>query len=113
VSFADRGIPDTLCYARLIGLRDEQAIVEACEQYRYAKTVFLAPAWKEIYETDAERKQDFTEAARTAELMAEVYQECGYEVMELPRSAPAARADFILDSISVSGVHGIDASRVK
>src|SRR4029079_1199074 len=34
--FSDRGIPDTLCFARLIGLQDVRAIEEACRQYRYA-----------------------------------------------------------------------------
>ena len=46
--FSDRGIPDTLCYARLIGLRDMGPIESACHRFRYARTVFLAPPWKEI-----------------------------------------------------------------
>jgi predicted ATPase len=67
--FADRGLPDTLGYARLVGLTNEsllQAIHAACMQYRYASLVFLAPPWKEIYKTDDERKQDFEEAERTS-----------------------------------------------
>lgn len=65
VTFSDRGIPDTLTYARLIGMADEDFIRRACDQYRYAPQVFIAPPWKEIYETDTERKQDFAEAERT------------------------------------------------
>lgn len=42
-TFFDRGIPDTLCYARLIGMREETLILNACHQYRYAPLVFLAP----------------------------------------------------------------------
>ncbi len=45
--FSDRGIPDTLCYARLIGLSDEGFILDACRQYRYAPLVFLAPPWRD------------------------------------------------------------------
>ncbi len=59
--FSDRGIPDTLCYPRLIGLRVEGLIQSACRRYRYAPLVFLAPPWKEIYQADNERKQDFHE----------------------------------------------------
>src|SRR5437879_2862398 len=55
-TFSDRGIPDTLCYARLVGLHETRFIENACDRYRYAGLVFLAPPWKEIYETDAERK---------------------------------------------------------
>jgi len=95
-TFFDRGIPDTLGYARLIGFTDDRFIREACDEYRYTSPVFLAPPWKEIYETDKERKQDFEEAERTCALLAQTYRECGYEVVELPRLAPKERAEFIV-----------------
>jgi predicted ATPase len=94
--FSDRGIPDTLCYARLIGLCDNGFIQDACRRFRYAPLVFLAPPWKEIYQTDNERKQDFAEAERTFDQMAKVYRQCGYTLLELPKATPAARATFIL-----------------
>jgi len=98
-TFSDRGIPDTLCYARLIGLANQVPIQDACRQYRYAPVVFLAPPWKEIYETDNERKQDFAEAENTFEQMFQVYRECGYTISELPKTKAATRADFILEQI--------------
>jgi predicted ATPase len=81
-NLTDRGVPDTLGYSRLIG--------------RYAPMVFVAPPWQEIYETDGERKQDFAEAERTYQTVVEVYGECGYETLEVPRTTPLARAQFIL-----------------
>jgi predicted ATPase len=101
-TFSDRGIPDTLSYARLIGLADEQAIRSACERYRYASRVFVAPPWKEIYETDSERKQDFAEAERTCAEIIRTYRESGYEIIELPKSAPHARAAFILSHLRLA-----------
>jgi predicted ATPase len=98
--FFDRGILDTLCYARLIGLADASAIQDACWKYRYAPLVFLAPPWKEIYTTDEERKQDFAHAVQTFESMAEVYEEYGYESVMLPKTSPAARAEFVLQTIN-------------
>jgi len=95
----DRGIPDTLGYARLIGLPDIAAIEDACRQYRYAPVVFLAPPWPEIYHTDRERKQDLAEAARTYTVLAETYQSCGYQLLEIPRLPPAARAQFLADHL--------------
>ncbi|HTH52923.1 MAG TPA: AAA family ATPase [Edaphobacter sp.] len=102
VTFFDRGIPDTLCYARLVGLSTdlEQTTEECCRQYRYWHRVFLAPPWREIYETDAERKQDFEEAIRTYDLMARTYAGCGYEVVPLPLTPVAERADFVLAAIA-------------
>jgi len=95
--FSDRGIPDTLGYARLIGLHDTGAIESACRSYRYAPLVFLAPAWKEIYETDRERKQDFAEAERTFTAVAQAYREFGYELVELPRLPPLDRARYVIE----------------
>jgi len=98
-TFFDRGIPDTLGYARLIGLPDA-SIKKACLQHRYASPVFWTPPWREIYRTDNERKQDFDEAETTANLIAAVYEECGYEVLELPKIDPASRADFIVAQLT-------------
>uniref|UniRef100_Q01N80 NadR/Ttd14 AAA domain-containing protein n=1 Tax=Solibacter usitatus (strain Ellin6076) TaxID=234267 RepID=Q01N80_SOLUE len=103
-TFSDRGIPDTLCYARLIGLSDTRIIEHACARYRYAPLVFLAPPWKEIYATDAERKQDFTEAEQTYLLMIDVYHACGYDAVELPRITPSARAHFVLQQLGLGHV---------
>jgi predicted ATPase len=99
ITFADRGIPDTLCYARLIGFGEETAIQQACATYRYARRAFLAPPWREIYATDGERKQDFEEAEQTYRLMKEVYAECGYEICELPKASPNDRAKFIVERL--------------
>lgn len=100
--FSDRGIPDTLGFARLIGLRKTKAIESACRHYRYAPRVFLAPPWKEIYETDSERKQDFCEAERTFEVVSGVYLQSGYELLQLPKLGPSARAHFVLDQLNLT-----------
>jgi predicted ATPase len=100
-TFIDRGIPDSLCYARLVGLRGIECMRNACLKYRYAPIVFLAPPWQEIYTTDTERKQDFGEAKRTFALMTGVYQELGYRTIELPQLPPHARAGFILAQLNL------------
>ena len=97
--FFDRGIPDTLCYARLVGLLLEDEIFAACNLYRYAPRVFLAPPWQEIYGIDTERKQSYGEAVKTYDLMVEAYADCGYEVVEIPRTSALERADFILGTL--------------
>ena len=101
--FFDRGIPDTLAYARHIGLGETEALERACQRYRYAPVVFLAPPWREIYVTDSERKQDFAEGERTYDHLAEVYRQCGYAVLELPRVSPAARAQFVVEQLRLGG----------
>lgn len=98
ITFCDRGIPDTVCYLRLIGHDDSEAVT-ASMTYRYAQKVFLAQPWQAIYATDGERKQSFEEAVRTYNLMTKVYEECGYEIVELPLVSPPERADFIFGHV--------------
>jgi predicted ATPase len=100
ITFFDRGIPDALCYSRLAGLGLEDEVMAACQRYRYATEVFLAPPWREIYVTDAERWQSFDEAVRTYELMVEAYRDCGYEVVEIPRVSVGERADFLVRAVA-------------
>jgi predicted ATPase len=100
--FADRGIPDTLAYARVIGLANTRAIEDACRRYRYASVVFLAPPWREIYRTDSERKQDFAEGERTYGGLWETYEECGYRLIELPKLEPIARARFVCEHLELA-----------
>ncbi|WP_447746811.1 AAA family ATPase [Pseudomonas nicosulfuronedens] len=92
----DRGLPDVLGYARLCGLAIPQTLETAARELRYGSTVFLAPAWEAIYRNDAERRQDFAEAQRTAAIMSDLYAELGYRVLELPLSSLEERAEFIL-----------------
>lgn len=99
-TFFDRGIPDVLCYARLIGLSSVAEIRSACATYRYNPTVLVAPPWKEIYSSDDERKQTFAEATETHSIMVEVYRECGYRTIELPRVSVSERARFVLDHLT-------------
>ena len=92
----DRGLPDVLGYARLCGIPVPEELQIAARKLRYGPTVFLAPAWEAIYRNDAERRQDFAEAQRTAAVMAEAYEELGYRVLELPLCSLQKRAEFVL-----------------
>ena len=96
----DRAIPDAVGYLTLSGLAVPPHIARAAAQYRYNRRVFIAPPWREIYETDSERKQDFAEAERTFEVLSGVYRECGYELSELPKLPPSARAQFVVERLS-------------
>ena len=95
-TFCDRGIPDVLCYARIIQLAHKREIVSANEMFRYNQKVFIFPPWPEIYTTDGERKQTLAEAVETHHMMVRAYQDCGYEIVEVPRATVESRADFIL-----------------
>lgn len=91
----DRSILDALCYAVLIGMPVAESDIQIANQYRYNKKVFILPPWKEIYTTDAERKQTWDEAVATYELMAATYLQHDYQLVEVPRLPVDERAEFV------------------
>ncbi|MCP4560122.1 MAG: AAA family ATPase [Bosea sp.] len=100
--FFDRGVPDSIGYLRLCGLPVPEHFDRAARAFRYARIVFAAPPWREIYEQDAERKQDFAEAKRTYAAVTAAYRELGYDLVELPRADVDTRAAFVLDRVRAS-----------
>lgn len=91
--FFDRGITDSY---GANGVEPWPALIEALRARRYNPCVFVFPPWREIYETDAERRQDWPEAERTFGRIMQVFAGLGYEPLVVPKTSVAARADFVL-----------------
>ncbi len=96
--FFDRGVPDMIAYADLYELEAGFART-ASQLYRYNKLVFYVPAWVDIYRQDDERRMTYDQACRFGDSMGRVYQDLGYDLVEIPRDTPAKRADFILNKM--------------
>jgi predicted ATPase len=96
----DRGVPDVAGYLRLAGLPTPAHVFAAAECFRYHRQVLIAPPWPEIFSQDSERKQDLAEAERTYDVMVELYNELGYEVIDLPRADVATRTEFLTERIT-------------
>lgn len=91
--FFDRGIIDSY---GANGSTPSPALIEAVRTRRYNTHVFVLPPWREIYETDAERKQDWPEAERTFDLILRRLPELGYEAVVVPRASVEERVAFVL-----------------
>jgi predicted ATPase len=92
--FFDRGVGDSY------GANGEPPwpeLVEAVRTRRYNRRVFVFPPWREIYETDAERKQEWPEAERTFDLILGILPKLGYEPVVVPIGSVEARAAFVLE----------------
>ena len=100
ITFFDRGIPDTLAYARLEGLEISKNLCFYSQHYRCNNTVFIFPPWREIYHTDSERKQSFSEVIATHNMMIQTYKNCGYTPVQVPKTTIQKRYTFILDYIA-------------
>jgi predicted ATPase len=97
--FFNHGFLDALSYAALEGIPVDQEMKTYAENWRYNTHVFILPPWKDIYLTDAQRKQDWNEAVFTYNKMIQTYRSYQYDLVEVPKAPVAERADFILDHI--------------
>jgi len=97
--FFDRGVPDVIGYLRLMRMAVPAHMTKAAETFRYRRRVYIAPPWRAIFTQDAERRQDFAEAERTYQALAETYVHLGYELVALPCVDVAERLRFVLDEI--------------
>jgi len=80
-------------------LTGEQILMRLARVHRYHRRVFLAPPWREIYVTDAERHHGLDMAAREYSRLVEAYSTIGYEVQVLPKVGVSPRADLVLSTL--------------
>jgi predicted ATPase len=99
--FFDRGVPDVLGYLRLMHISAPKHMRNAARVFPYNHIVFIAPPWREIFQQDQERKQDFDEAIRTYEALAETYTSHDYELVEIPRTSIQDRVRFVLRKVGI------------
>ncbi|MDR6466278.1 AAA family ATPase [Chryseobacterium sediminis] len=99
--FFDRGIWDTLGYMRLENIHVPEVMITKASEMVYNNNVFMFPPWKEIYENDPERKQSIEKAILTFECIKEIYQEYGFNIIEIPKVTVKKRAAFILDRVLI------------
>ncbi len=97
--FFDRSIIDVLGYSCLESIGNTEAISLAAQNYRYNSYVFITPPWKEIYKQDTERRQSYEEARATYNVMKDVYEGLGYQLIILPLSSVEHRIVFVLDHV--------------
>jgi predicted ATPase len=92
----DRGVPDCIAYAQLLGA-DPQPSVRASAGYRYNREVLLLKPWAEIYTTDEERTMTFESTVEFQHLLEGAYEQAGYTLMEVPLGSVDERVAFVHD----------------
>src|SRR3546814_10760431 len=70
--FFDRGVPDVMGYLRLCGLPVPAHVDKAAEVFPYDRRVFVALPWAALFTRDADRLQDFADAAQTCAPMVDI-----------------------------------------
>lgn len=95
-AFFDRGIPDGFDPR----WRPPPDLLAAARARRYNRRIFVFPPWREIYQMDAERRQDWAEAEATYPRIVAGAERFGYTPIIVPKADVATRAAFVLEHAS-------------
>ena len=95
VVFFDRSIVEPVSGMEDRGQPVASYALRAAQQHRYARRVFMAPPWEEIFANDAERPYRFADVAVGYEALVSAYERFGYEPVVIPKVSVTERADFI------------------
>ena len=95
----DRGVPDCIAYAVVMGIDPSQSI-RAAEQYRYHDQVLILQPWEEIYTVDDERTMSFADTLPFHDALVDAYEQTGYVMVEVPRGSVEYRACFVQDALA-------------
>ncbi len=97
--FFDRSIVDVASHWDRTGRQTPPHLRSMLEHYRYHPTVLMVPPWKEIFQTDSERRHCFDEASAEFDWLLTAYRKWGYRTLVLPKAPVPQRADFVIESI--------------
>ena len=95
----DRGFPDIAGFLRIEELEIPPDLESACQTIRYDGPIFRAPAWRAIYQQDAQRIQSWQEAVTSDQAVCHAWQDYGYDVIDLPLCLIKERADFVVEHL--------------
>ncbi|MEO0380186.1 MAG: AAA family ATPase [Pseudomonadota bacterium] len=95
--FFDRGLIDAAVALEHAGGPSYRALLGS--ERHYARRVFLAPPWPEIFVTDQERRNSFEDATAEYRRLQIAFDELGYEAVELPKAPVTDRIDIVLNTL--------------
>ena len=96
--FLDRSLVDAWGTAHATGVTPWPEGDEAVRTLRLNRRAFVAPPWKAIYVTDAERIQTWAQAIEAFERCGAAYEAAGYELVTLPLVDVDRRVAFVLEA---------------
>lgn len=99
VCFYDRSLIDAVTWYERRVQAMPQVVAGLVDQYRYFKKVVLAPPWPDIFGTDDARRHTFDDALAEYDALSLSYPAQGYDLVILPKTGIAERADWLLDRV--------------
>lgn len=100
IVFFDRGIPDIPAYMDYVETQYPTYFLEKSKKYKYDMIFHFAP-WKEIYTSDNERYESFSDAKKIDGFLVRTYKNLGYTPIKVPFDTVANRVNFIKEFLSL------------
>jgi predicted ATPase len=97
--FFDRSFLDSAAMIFEANKTETIGVTKILSTYRFRKTVFIAPPWKEIYHNDSERDQSYDDSVEIYEKLHKWYDLNDYALIQIPKCDIESRIHFILDNI--------------
>jgi len=98
-AFFDRSLIDAVSALEHLNLPIPEAAQRALEANPYARRVFMAPPWPELFATDTERRHTFEDAKAEFDRLLTSYEIHGHDIVLIPKQPVDQRADFILQNL--------------
>lgn len=96
--FIDRGVPDVLAYMDYANESYPSFFEKACQDCRYDQVYVLAP-WQDIFTSDTERYENFSQAVKIHEQLLNTYNKYQYNLIDIPFNTIENRVDYLLDTL--------------
>lgn len=93
VIFLDRSFLEGINYYQSVEIHKYDHFID---ELRFYSTVFMAPPWKEIYVQDDARRHSFDDGVKEYNQLLKFYPQCGYHIVEIPKTSVKERVKFIL-----------------
>lgn len=99
--FFDRAVPDVIAYLKHANVDIPSDCYNVLNRFPVDSTlVFFAPCWEAIYINDAQRPESIDHSRKLHVALLNTYVNLNYNIVMLPKTSVAERANFILQTIN-------------
>ncbi len=95
ITFTDRGFPDLIAYLHSQKLTSPPILQNFNFKQHYHTNVFFLPTWSNIYTTDPQRQQTYTQALAIEKALIDIYTSLGFNILIVPKTTLTKRLEFI------------------
>ncbi len=95
LTFLERGIPDSISYFKIYGVKNDKRLVSIIKKLSYKK-VFLLESF--AYQKDYARIEDIQQVKKIEEYLFDDYKKYGFNIIKVPKMTVGKRIDYIFKS---------------